>query len=83
MTTQGISVEVEDGFARIEFYDPKLRGTTLAELLRVGGPGLIDVDTSGTRKTYIVPESVAVDAGLLPKPKAKTSTAKTKAAPAE
>lgn len=78
---EGISVEVENGFARVEFLDKSKRGDGLAALIRAGGPGLIDVDTSGARKTYIVPESIAEEAGLIDAPKKaaakKTSTAKT------
>lgn len=77
---EGVQVEIEDGFARIEFLDKSKRGAVLAELLRVGGPGLIDVDTGGTRKTYIVPESVAIDAGLIEPPKPKRTTTRKAAA---
>lgn len=77
---EGIQVEVADGFARIEFLDKSKRGDGVAALLKAGGPGMIDVDTSGSRKTYIVPESIAEQAGLIdaPKPKRRTSTAKAK-----
>lgn len=61
----GVQVEIERGFAHIEFLDPSTRGTALAALVAAGGPGLIDVDTSGSRKTYIVPESIAAQAGVL------------------
>lgn len=64
----GIQIEIVDGFAHIEFLDSSVRGGALRALLDAGGPGLIDVDTSGTRKTYIVPESVAQQAGLLTTP---------------
>lgn len=74
MSTKGISVEVEDGFARVSFIDRSLRGSTLTKLLEVGGPGLIDVDTSGSRKVYIVPESIAVQAGLIDAPPKKKVT---------
>lgn len=72
---EGISVEVENGLARIEFLDKSKRGDGVAALLRAGGPGLIDVDTSGARKTYIVPENIAEDAGFIDAPK-KTATKK-------
>jgi hypothetical protein len=63
---EGIAIEVEGGFARIEFLDKNKRGEALAALLRVGGPAMIDIDTrSGPRKVYIVPESIAVEAGLV------------------
>jgi len=63
---EGIEVEIQDGFAHIQFLDPSKRGDALTKLLDQVGPGLIDVDTrSNPRKTYIVPEGVARDAGLL------------------
>lgn len=66
MAAEGIMIEVADGFARIQFLDKEKRGSGLAALIAVGGPELIDVDTrSNTHKTYIVPESIAVEAGLL------------------
>lgn len=79
---EGIQVEVADGFARIEFLDKSKRGETLRSLLDAGGPGMIDVDTSGTRKAYIVPESVAEQAGVIDAPKrrsTRTTKAKTEA----
>ncbi|MBF6070148.1 hypothetical protein [Nocardia farcinica] len=67
---EGIAIEVQDGAARIEFLDGSLRGETLARLLEVGGPHAIRVETrGGDRKGYIVPEHVAVSAGLLTPPK--------------
>lgn len=67
---EGIAIEVEGGFARIEFLDKTKRGDALAALLRVGGPGMIDIETrTGPRKVYVVPESIAVEAGLLAPPK--------------
>lgn len=74
----GLQIEIADGFARIEFLDRSKRGEMLASLLAVGGPGLIDIDTSGPRKTYIVPESVAEQAGVLAVPKKTARTSKTK-----
>src|SRR5687767_9790581 len=66
---EGIEVEVEDGFARIQFADPAKKGEALRALLDVGGPGLIDTDSrAGRRRIYIVPESVARDVGLLDEP---------------
>lgn len=63
---EGILIEVEDGFAHIQFLDVTKRGPALAKLLELGGPELMDVDTrSNPRKTYIVPEGTARDAGLL------------------
>lgn len=79
---EGILAEVEDGFARIQFLDPSKRGPALAKLIELGGPELIDIDTrSNPRKTYIVPESIAQDAGLLeaaPAPAKRTRTTKAK-----
>lgn len=74
---EGIQIEIEDGFARIEILDGAKRGDTVAALLAVGGSGLVDVDTSGTRKTYIVPESIAEQAGLLTVAKKTRAKAKT------
>lgn len=63
---EGIEVEVENGFAHIQFLDPAKKGPALTELLALGGPGMIEVDTrSNPRKTYIVPEGTAREAGLL------------------
>lgn len=63
---EGIQVEVENGFAHIQFLDKSKGGPAITKLLELGGPELIDVDTrSNPRKTYIVPEGMARDAGLL------------------
>ena len=63
---EGIHAEVTDGFAHIQFLDREKAGPAITKLLELGGPGLLDVDTrSNPRKTYIVPESIARDAGLL------------------
>jgi hypothetical protein len=75
----GVETIIEDGFATITFTDPTLRGPALAALIADVGPELVDVDTSGTRKSYIVPASAAEKAGLLDvpaKPKAKKAAAK-------
>lgn len=73
----GIAIEVEGGFARIEFLDRTKRGDALAALLRVGGPAMIDVDTrSGPRKVYVVPESIAIEAGLIAPPAPKRAARK-------
>lgn len=74
---EGIQVELDSGFARVEFLNKAKVGQTLAQLLAVGGPGLIDVDTSGTRKTYIVPESIAEQAGLIESSAAETTQKRT------
>jgi hypothetical protein len=63
---EGIEVEVRDGFAHIQFLDREKAGPAIAKLLELGGPELSDIDTrSNPRKTYIVPEGTARDAGLL------------------
>lgn len=63
--TTGIDIRLRDGFAELEFTDPALKGPTLHRLHEVIDDAFIDVDTGGTRRTYIVPESAARDAGLL------------------
>lgn len=65
MSTEGIVVEVEDGIARIEFEDKSLKGVTVGLLTDIAGPHGVKVDTGGTRRTYIVTEAVAFEAGLL------------------
>lgn len=63
---EGIQVEIIDGFAHVQFLDREKAGPALDTLIKIGGPELIDIDTrSNSRKTYIVPEGVAKDAGLL------------------
>lgn len=63
---EGILVEVQDGFAHIQFIDRTKVGPALTKLLELGGPEMIDIDTrSNPRKTYIVPEGMAMEAGLL------------------
>ena len=61
----GVNVIVEDGFATLEFTDPRLKATSLGVLLEIGGSESIDINTGGTRRTYIVPEGNAREAGLL------------------
>lgn len=78
---EGISVEVEAGFAYIEFMDKRAAGPVLQALIDVGGQEMIDVNTGGTRRTYIVPESIAIAAGVLdatePVPPVKPRKART------
>lgn len=62
---EGISVAVENGFATIEFLDKSLRGATIQKLIDAGGAQHIAVDTGGTRFSYVVPEGIARDAGLV------------------
>lgn len=72
---EGIQVEVTDGFAHIQFLDKSQLGPAISKLLALGGPQLIDVDTrSNPRKTYIVPEGMAREAGLLDEPEAEEAT---------
>lgn len=80
--SDGVIVEVDSGFARIEFTDARARGRGVAALLAAGGAGLVDTDTSGRRVRYVVPESVASDAGLIAKPKRRAPRRRAKAAPA-
>lgn len=66
----GVEVVVEDGFAVIDFVDPATRGPGLASLLKVGGPGTVEVVTRvGPRRLYVVPEGNAREAGLIDAPK--------------
>lgn len=65
---QGIEIVTEDGFSTLTFLDKAQRGPALKKLLDIGGPELIDVDTSGTHKSYVVPESIAIEAGLIDTP---------------
>ncbi|AVR55937.1 hypothetical protein SEA_YAHALOM_16 [Mycobacterium phage Yahalom] len=64
----GIEVVVEDGFATIDFLDPKLKGPALGRLIESGGPGVVEPLTrekGSPRKRYRVPEGNAREAGLL------------------
>ena len=63
--TDGVNVIVEDGFATLEFPDPRRKATSLGVLLEIGGPETIEIQTGGTRRTYRVPEGNAREAGLL------------------
>jgi len=59
----GVSVEVDDGYARVTFPDERKRGPAVAALLKTGAP--ISVRTGGRVKAYIVPEGNAREAGLI------------------
>lgn len=76
----GVHVELDEGFAHIQFLDKEVAGTGLAALIKVAGPGFIEIDSrSGERKIYIVPEDFAIQAGLVDAPKktrAKSSKGK-------
>ncbi|WP_301121053.1 hypothetical protein [Mycolicibacterium fortuitum] len=61
----GVDVEVEDGFARIEFVDRSLRGRGLGKLLEVGTPPELIDKVTRPQLAYIVPEGNARLAGLL------------------
>lgn len=81
---EGVLVEVEDGFAHIQFLDKSKAGPAIDALLKQVGPGLISVDTrSNPRKTYIVPEGVARDVGLIDDVPKKTRRKAADTAPAE
>lgn len=77
---EGVEVEVGEGFAWLTPLSGADRSAMLGQLLAAseGDPSLIEVDTSGTHRTYIVPESIAQEAGYVDKPKPK-SKRKTKA----
>jgi hypothetical protein len=66
---QGVEVDIRGGIAELAFADHQARGEALAKLHEIGGPDCVAVDTSGTRRTYVVPESIASEAGLVDKPK--------------
>ncbi|UVK60657.1 hypothetical protein SEA_PHANTASMAGORIA_17 [Mycobacterium phage Phantasmagoria] len=64
----GIAVELDNGFATLEFLDKAARGRALEALIRVGGPATIEKLTreKGARSVrYRVPEGNAREAGLL------------------
>lgn len=64
----GVEVLVADGFATIDFVDPKLRGQGLAALLENTPPEFIETLTrTGPRRLYRVPEGNAREAGLVDK----------------
>jgi hypothetical protein len=60
---EGVLSEVDGPYAYISFLDETKRGPALHALLETGAP--IQVDTSGRRWVYIVPEGNAREAGLL------------------
>lgn len=66
----GVSVVIENGFATIDFVDPKLKGPGLSKLLKVTPPELVMKRTGvGPRAAvYVVPESYARLAGLHDEP---------------
>lgn len=65
----GIDVVVEDGFAVIDFVDPKQRGPGLQRLIALYGPEVIETMTrTGPRRLYRVPEGNAREAGLVDVP---------------
>ncbi len=65
---KGIEASVANGFAELAFIDPALKGPTLNRLIELVGPEMVETDTGGTHRTYIVPESAARELGLLDEP---------------
>lgn len=64
----GVEVLVENGFATIDFVDPKLKGHGLTALLEHTPPEFIETLTrTGPRRLYRVPEGNARAAGLIDK----------------
>lgn len=66
---QGVDVDIVDGQAIIGFTDSATKAEHLRKLLDIAGPTGVKVDTGGTRRTYLVSEDVASEAGLIDKPK--------------
>ena len=60
---EGVYVEVDGPYARVSFPDPSKKGPGIAALLATGAP--IEIDTSGQRAVYVVPEGNAREAGLV------------------
>lgn len=72
----GVEIVVEDGFATVT-PDRTQRGHVLRALLAaVDHPSQIRTDTSGTRRSYVVLEQDAREAGLLDEKPAKAATVK-------
>lgn len=65
----GVDVDVVDGQAIIGFADSAVKAEHLSKLIAIAGPTGVKVDTGGTRRTYLVSEDVASEAGLIDKPK--------------
>lgn len=64
----GVEVVIEDGFATVT-PEPAQRGRVLTALLAaVDDPTQIRTDTSGRRRSYVVLEQDAREAGLLDEP---------------
>lgn len=62
----GIEVEIDNGFATLDFVNKSLRGPALAKLIEEGGPGVVETITrEGPRRKYRVPEGNAAAAGLI------------------
>lgn len=63
---EGIEVEIDNGFATLDFVDKSLRGPALAKLIEDGGPDVVETITrEGPRRKYRVPEGNAAAAGLI------------------
>lgn len=62
----GIEVEVDNGFATLDFVDKSLRGPALAKLIEDGGGEIVETITrEGPRRKYRVPLGNAEAAGLI------------------
>lgn len=79
----GVEIILEDGFATVT-PDQSQRGHVLRALLAaVDHPSLIRTDTSGTRRSYVVLEQDAREAGLLDEKPVPVKSAQAKKAPAK
>lgn len=66
----GIGVEIEDGFATVDFINPALRGPALARIIALFGSEVIETLTrTGPRRLYRIPEGNAREVGLIDKPR--------------
>ncbi|ADX31937.1 hypothetical protein TPA2_gp23 [Tsukamurella phage TPA2] len=62
----GIEVEVDNGFATLDFVNKSLRGPALAKLIEQGGGEIVETITrEGPRRKYRVPLGNAQAAGLI------------------
>ncbi|ADD81121.1 gp16 [Rhodococcus phage ReqiPine5] len=77
---RGVTVVVTNGVAHIT-PEPHNRGEIARKLTAI--TNLIEIDTSGSRKAYIVTEEIAREAGLLDELKPAAKKAPAKKAPAK